>query len=251
MTLRPVGSGLNTAPPFPPVTSPPMSSTAHAPPAAPPASPGQPREKPAAVEFLSRFLRNPRTVGAVWPSGPRLAAAMLDSVDWPRAQCVLEFGPPAPARSPRHVPARLKAGGRFLAVERDPAFAARLRRELPHVDVACADISHVQGELAARDLPPADAILCGLPWAAFPPALQHELMAATVAALAPGGTFATFAYVQGTVLPAGRRLRVLLEEHFSTVTTSPGRLAERPAGSGLSVRKITPRRGRRPGEGVE
>ena len=178
------------------------------------------RERPAAVEFLGRFLRNPRAVGAVWPSGPHLAAAMLDSVDWDRAGCVLEFGP-GTGPFTRRVPGRLRPGGRFLAVERDPAFAARLMRELPHVDVACADISAVQDELAARDLPPADAILCGLPWAAFPPGLQQTLMAATVAALAPGGTFATFAYVQGTVLPAGRRLRALLEDHFSAVATSP------------------------------
>ena len=182
------------------------------------ASGGKP--KPAAVEFLGRFLKSPRTVGAVLPSGGRLAAAMLDSVDWAAAGCVLEFGP-GTGPFTRRVPGRLREGGRFLAVERDPHFAARLRRELPHVDVACADILEVDRELTARGLPPADAVLCGLPWAAFPPDLQRELMAATVAALAPGGTFATFAYVQGTVLPAGRRLRALLEERFAQVRTSP------------------------------
>ena len=46
-------------------------------------------------------------------------------------------------------------------------------------------------------------------------------MAATVASLAPGGVFATFAYVQGTVLPAGKRLRALLEDRFAAVETSP------------------------------
>lgn len=194
-----------------------MTRTAPRPAAADPSAAGN--SKPAAVEFLGRFLKSPRAVGAVLPSGGRLAGAMLDSVDWDAARCVLEFGP-GTGPFTRLVPDRLHADGRFLAVERDPAFAARLRRELPHVDVACADVTDVASELAARDLPPADAILCGLPWAAFPEDLQTRLMAATLAALAPGGTFATFAYVQGTVLPAGRRLRALLEAHFTRVRTS-------------------------------
>ena len=178
------------------------------------------RRAPAAALFLGRFVRNPRAVGAVLPSGERLAAAMLDSVDWDGADCVLEFGP-GTGPFTRFVPDRLRPGAKFLAVERDPAFAARLNRELPHVEVACRDVTEVGEELESRGLPAADAILCGLPWAAFPPGLQTRLMAATLAALKPGGTFATFAYVQGTVLPAGRRLRALLDEHFAEVRTSP------------------------------
>ena len=182
-----------------------------------------PRKKgsaPAAVQFLSRFLRHPQAVGAVAPSSRFLAEAMLDSVNWDDASCVLEFGP-GTGPFTRHVPNRLKPGGRFLAVERDPAFVARLRNDLPHVDVAHADVTAVAGELKARDLGPADAILCGLPWAAFPPDLQTRLMTATLEHLKPGGSFATFAYVQGAVLPAGRRFRTLLDRHFSRVHLSP------------------------------
>ena len=174
---------------------------------------------PAAVQFLARFAKNPRAVGAVLPSGRRLASAMLDSVDWDEADCVLEFGP-GTGPFTRFVPDRLRPGAKFLAVERDPAFARRLTHELPHVDVACCDVAAVGDEMKSRGLPPADAILCGLPWAAFPPDLQTTLMAATLGALKPGGTFATFAYVQGTVLPAGRRLKSLLHEHFAEVRTS-------------------------------
>ena len=187
--------------------------------AGPPSAP-EARRPPAAVQFLGRFLKDPRAVGAVAPSGRRLAAAMLDSVDWANAECVLEFGP-GTGPFTRGVPARLRDGGRFLAVERDPAFVARLRAELPHVDVAHADVVGVAAELDRRGLGPADAILCGLPWAAFPPELQRTLMTATVAHLRPGGTFATFAYVQGAVLPAGRRFRALLGERFARVEKSP------------------------------
>ena len=238
--------GDGTAPPPVPVACPPMPATAPRPAAASrPAADRPPArdepDRPAAVEFLARFLKSPRTVGAVLPSGGHLAAAMLDSVDWDAADCVLEFGP-GTGPFTRLVPDRLRDGGRFLAVERDPAFAARLRRDLPHVDVACADILEVQSELDARGLPPADAILCGLPWAAFPPGLQHALMDATLGVLAPGGTFATFAYIHGTVLPAGRRLRGLLGERFAEVRTSRVVWRNAPAGAGLPLREVTPHR---------
>ncbi|NNJ27861.1 class I SAM-dependent methyltransferase [Alienimonas chondri] len=178
------------------------------------------RSVPAPLQFLGRFLRNPRAVGAVAPSSRFLAEAMLDSVNWDAAECVLEFGP-GTGPFTRCVPDRLKPGAKFLAVERDPAFVARLQHELPHVDVAHADVTDVADELSRRDLGPADAILCGLPWAAFPPDLQNRLMTATLAHLKPGGSFATFAYVQGAVLPAGRRFRALLGEHFTQVGASP------------------------------
>ncbi|MEM9703536.1 MAG: methyltransferase domain-containing protein [Planctomycetota bacterium] len=175
---------------------------------------------PAAVQFLGRFLKNPQAVGAVAPSSRFLAEAMMNSVNWATAECVLEFGP-GTGPFTRHVSGRLKPGARFLAVERDPAFVARLRRELPDVDVAHADVTEVAAEMHRRDLGPADAILCGLPWAAFPAELQHRLMSATLDRLKPGGSFATFAYVQGAVLPAGRRFRALLGERFSEVRKSP------------------------------
>lgn len=59
-----------------------------------------------------------------------------------------------------------------------------------------------------------DAILCGLPSAAFFPELQNELLDAMFEVLPPGGKFATFAYWLGLVLPAGQRFRRYLHEHF-------------------------------------
>jgi phosphatidylethanolamine/phosphatidyl-N-methylethanolamine N-methyltransferase len=64
-------------------------------------------------------------------------------------------------------------------------------------------------------------MISGLPWAAFPLALQEEVLDAVVAALRPGGRFTTFAYLQGTLLPAGRRFRRRLDEHFCEVRRSP------------------------------
>ena len=66
-----------------------------------------------------------------------------------------------------------------------------------------------------------EVILSGLPWASFPKELQDRCLEAMFSVLPPGGRFATFAYLQGLMLPAGKRFRKLLDEHFSSVEISP------------------------------
>ena len=64
-------------------------------------------------------------------------------------------------------------------------------------------------------------IVCGLPWASFDARRQDALMSATVDALGEGGQFVTFAYLQGLMLPAGRRFAGRLNDWFSRVSRSP------------------------------
>ena len=66
----------------------------------------------------------------------------------------------------------------------------------------------------------ADCILSGLPWAAFNEELQDTLLDATAAALVKGGRFATFAYLQGLLLPSGQAFKRKLSRYFSEVATS-------------------------------
>jgi phospholipid N-methyltransferase len=60
-----------------------------------------------------------------------------------------------------------------------------------------------------------------LPWAAFPNELQATLLQAVLTRLSDGGYFATFAYLQGTILPAGMRFHKRLHEAFGEVRCSP------------------------------
>ena len=180
---------------------------------------------PHALQFLAQFVRDPVAVGAVAPSSSHLARVMLDSFDWENVDAAVEFGPGTGAFT-RFVPERLRDGARFFAVERNGSFVARLRDELPGVDVAHDSIERVAGLCDERGLGNAgdgggvDAVVCGLPWAAFPESLQRSFLEATLAVLKPGGRFATFAYLQGLPLPAGRRFRALLDDHFGTVEIS-------------------------------
>ena len=74
--------------------------------------------------------------------------------------------------------------------------------------------------LKDRALPKADVVISGLPFAIFPEELQEKILQGVLRSLVPGGTFATFAYLQGVILPAGVRFRKKLESTFPEVTTS-------------------------------
>ncbi|MEQ1840820.1 MAG: methyltransferase domain-containing protein [Verrucomicrobiales bacterium] len=172
------------------------------------------------LQFLRAFIRNSGQVGAIAPSSPELAALMTDWLDWDKLQCVVEYGSGTGVFT-EAIAARLNEGTRFFAVERDPQLAEISRRRCPQVDVYEDCVSRVPAICQDLGIARVDAVICGLPWAAFPPELQDQLLAAMFEVLPPGGKFATFAYWQGLLLPAGQRFRKFLKANFSSVEYSP------------------------------
>lgn len=172
------------------------------------------------LQFLRAFIRNSGQVGAIAPSSPELAALMTDWLDWDKLQCVVEYGSGTGVFT-EAIASRLHEGTRFFAVERDPQLAEISRQRCPEVDVYEDCVSRVPAICRDLGIDRVDAVICGLPWAAFPPELQDQLLAAMFEVLPPGGKFATFAYWQGLLLPAGQRFRKFLKANFSSVEYSP------------------------------
>jgi phospholipid N-methyltransferase len=172
------------------------------------------------AQFLKAFFRNSGQVGAIAPSSEALAGLMTDWLDWNSLGCVVEYGPGTGVFT-EAVAKRLRGETRFFAVERDPDLAKICRTRCPDVEVLEDCVSLVPEFCRERGIEHVDAIICGLPWAAFSPELQDRILAAMFEVLPPGGKFATFAYWQGLALPAGQRFRKFLKANFSTVTHSP------------------------------
>ncbi len=169
--------------------------------------------------LFRRFLRHPGRVGALWPSSPSLCRMMVSRIGVEQAKLVVELGPGTGVIT-REIIRMLPAGGRFMAVELDELLCLQLRRNFPCVEILHDSASRLAEILRERRLPPADAIISGLPWAVFPESLQREILNAVAGSLAPDGWFTTFAYLQGLMLPAGMRFRRLLGETFGEVLTS-------------------------------
>ena len=172
------------------------------------------------TKFLAAFLGKPGVIGAVAPSSRYLARRMVEWIEWPKVRAAAEYGPGTGAFT-GEILNHLRAGSRFFAIELEPAMAEATKRRFPQATVHVESATNVRGICTREGIANLDAVLSGLPWAAFPEKLQRALMEAMMSVLPPGGQFVTFAYLHGLLLPAGRRFRKLLDAYFSEVRKSP------------------------------
>jgi phosphatidylethanolamine/phosphatidyl-N-methylethanolamine N-methyltransferase len=173
-----------------------------------------------AALFLRQFVQSPRTVGAILPSSPNLARAMLAPIDFASARTIVEFGPGTGAFT-REIAARLAPGCGYLGIELNPEFVRTLTVEFPAFIFVHGSVADLTQILAAQHIGAIDAIVCGLPWATLPISLQDEVFAAIDRALVPGGVFVTFGYLQSLILPGAWALRGRLRRGFAEVGHSP------------------------------
>lgn len=169
--------------------------------------------------MLEAFVRTPTRTGAVLPSSRELAELMTEAMGLDTATTVVELGAGTGAFT-RLIGERVRKDALVLAFEIDPALARELTGAIPGVHIINDSAERIAEHLRAAGHTSADTILSGLPWVIFSRELQERLLTAVVAALRPGGRFATFAYVPAAYFPPGRRFRALLAAHFARVETT-------------------------------
>ncbi|WP_294505231.1 rRNA adenine N-6-methyltransferase family protein [uncultured Victivallis sp.] len=170
--------------------------------------------------LFRRFLRNPVQVGALCPSSRGLCRMMVSHVGMESAGVIVELGPGTGVIT-REIVRKMPENAKFIAIELDGALCNLLRQQFPEITV-CNDSAAGIGEILKRySLPNPNVVISGLPWANFTPKLQRSILCSVAEHIAPGGYFATFAYLQGLMFPTGQRFRKLLGEVFSEVETSP------------------------------
>lgn len=171
------------------------------------------------MTFARQFLFAPIQTGAVAPSSPSLARAMVDAACLHRADTVVELGPGTGVVTTQ-VARAIPSHSCFLALELNPYFVEQTRRRCPGVLVFRDDALNLPDRLAALERGPCDAIISSLPWTLFDEATQTELLKVIRAALKPGGRFVTYAYISTGMSPSGRRFRKLLQRTFDSSSQS-------------------------------
>jgi phospholipid N-methyltransferase len=166
---------------------------------------------------MKRAVADPKSIGAVAPSGARLGEAMWKGAEVRDGQVVVEVG----AGTGGLTQVFFRPGITFIALEPDHELAVCLRRDFEGIDVVEEKATELDTILAARGHATADRILSGLPFAIWPQEVQDANLSAIVRALAPDGRFVTFTYVQSPWLAAGRRFRESLDAHFGRVERTP------------------------------
>lgn len=181
--------------------------------------------RPAKVEerrsrffFLRQYLSKPFGIGAVAPSGPRLAHLMVKHVDLQVDDVVVELGPGTGVFT-RKLLARGVRPERLILVETNLQFVNFLRDEFPGVHVAHDTAQNLAKILKGLGHRHVDKIVSGIPFRSIKPPDRKLIAKAIAAALAPGGKLVQFSYLNGAPLPkstaqeaglAGRRVGLAL-----------------------------------------
>jgi phospholipid N-methyltransferase len=171
------------------------------------------------LHFFHAFLRHPTRIGAVAPSSPALARAMVAGLNIGPGQGVLEYGPgtgPFTAEIEKNLP---DACG-YLGIERDGRFVALLRQRHPHLRFVEGSAEHARDLAAQAGLTDIGAVLCGLPFASLPDKVQQNILADLACLLRPGRVFRTFQYVHAYPLPQAVRFRRRMKKMFRPVGRS-------------------------------
>lgn len=147
------------------------------------------------------WLRAPRRVGALAPSGIRLATAMAAGV--PAGEgLVVELGGGTGSITAGLLHAGI-AAGQLIVVERDPLLARRLCRRFPGCRVLCGDARRLPELLDRHDIRgPVKAVVSSLPLLAMAPVDRARVMRGARRLLGNRGIMIQYTYGIGCPVPA-------------------------------------------------
>lgn len=142
--------------------------------------------------FFRRFISEPGRIGSIMPSSRFLCEQMLKHVAWDSIRLIVELGPGTGVFT-AEILARKREHTHFLVVERDDHFRQILRERYPQLMIG-KDAAKLATYIEEKQLPLADVIISGLPFANFPREVRTAILDNVYAALAPGGKFVAFQY---------------------------------------------------------
>ena len=144
-----------------------------------------------AASFFLAWLRNPRAISAVTPSGSRVSALMTQGIG-PATGPVMELGPGTGA----FTYSLLERGVReddLTLVEMSVDFARLLQRRFPKARVLCLDATRI-GEVDLLDGAPFGAVVSGLGFRVMRPQEIHSILGGAFKYLRPAGAFYQITY---------------------------------------------------------
>ncbi|MEM8484338.1 MAG: hypothetical protein AAF564_02260 [Bacteroidota bacterium] len=164
-------------------------------------------------KFLRAFLRNPGSVGAIVPSAPELARAMVAGLDLQAGETLLELGPGTGAFTDK-IRLMLPEGAAYLGIERELAFVELLQRRFPDmhfVNGSAEDASEIHQDSGLGEV---RAIVSSLPFATLLADVRNNIIEDVEHLMTPQCVFRTFQYVHAFPLPSAVRFRRAMDDRF-------------------------------------
>lgn len=146
--------------------------------------------------FLLEYIKNPRFIGAVAPSGKYLADEMINSINFEKARYIVEFGPGTGVFTEK-ILSRVKDDTIVILVEINKEFYNILRgiyRHKKNVIIVNDSAENIDLILKRYDIESVDYILSGIPFASLPKEVSNNILNKTVQILGKESMFITFQY---------------------------------------------------------
>ena len=146
--------------------------------------------------IFAEFLKHPRKIGAVAPSGKHLSENMMMPIDFASAKVIVEFGPGTGSFT-KELVARRRSDTALILIEQNDTFCEQLRATydgLPNLFIMHGSAGNVGHYLEACGVPSADYIVSGLPFTSLPATVSDHILNAARQVLGQEGKFITFQY---------------------------------------------------------
>lgn len=171
------------------------------------------------LQFLQAFLKNPLYVGAISPSSPDLARAMIEGVQPDENNVVMELGVGTGAITKflRRVVPDEKS---YLGIEISEEFVEKLRADFPELQIVCGSAGDAREIHKNAGLGKVKYIVSGLPFASLPKDVSEAILQEVDKFMAEGCLFRTFQYAHAYRLPPAVKFRRYMEERYGKVRRS-------------------------------
>ena len=155
------------------------------------------------VEFFRAWLRRPRRVGALVPSGRRLAAAVAACIRPDETGAVLELGGGTGSITRAILDRAGITPENLVVVEREARLCAIIAARCPGARVVCGDAADLKNLLARAGVSQVRTIVSSLPFLSMRDSDNRRIFDAAFAALAEDGEFIQYTYGPTSPIPKG------------------------------------------------
>ncbi len=115
------------------------------------------------LKFIKQFFKNPRQTGAIMPSSPELAKAMIAPINFKTAKHIVELGPGTGAIT-KEILKKMSPDAKLTALEICPEFCT----ELKNLNDKRLKVIHADAQHLSKHVSEADYIVSGLPLVGLP-----------------------------------------------------------------------------------
>ncbi len=150
--------------------------------------------------FFWSWLRTPRTIGAITPSGKALGRAIARQIDIDTPGMIIELGGGTGSLTEALLAIGLPPE-RLVVIERNPTFYDILHEQFPKVNVVLEDATNLQQLVVQRQFKPINAIVSGLPLLSLDPKIRDQIISQVLQLLNGSNAFYQFTYGSHSPVP--------------------------------------------------